>query len=111
MSQRKPSVVSTGAFENRCMTRTSGSPEFHRNKDTRQLCAPKSTATRAFCFALDSINRLFVSASTTQNEQYNYLKNASVNPPSTGIRCPVVQRDCGPARNRIAAAQSCGSIG
>ena len=40
-----------------------------------------------------------------------YLRNASVNPPSTGIRCPVVQRDCGPARNRIAAAQSTGSIG
>jgi len=38
-------------------------------------------------------------------------RNASVNPPSTGITCPVVQRDCGPARNKIAAAQSCGSIG
>lgn len=38
-------------------------------------------------------------------------RKASGNPPSTGIRCPDVQRDFSPARNRIASAQSAGSIG
>jgi hypothetical protein len=38
-------------------------------------------------------------------------KKASVKPPSTGSRCPVVQRARGPARNRIAWAQSSGWMG
>src|SRR6185437_11668398 len=41
----------------------------------------------------------------------SYLRKASLNPPSTGIMCPLVQRECGPAKNNIACAQSSGSIG
>jgi hypothetical protein len=40
-----------------------------------------------------------------------HRRNASGKPPSTGIRCPVVQRVCAPARKRIARAQSSGSMG
>src|SRR5579863_4262723 len=37
------------------MTAISGSPRFHRRRETRQLCAPKSTAMRGFRFAASSI--------------------------------------------------------
>ena len=37
-------------------------------------------------------------------------RKASTRPPSTGIKWPVVQRACEPARNRMAWAQSSGSI-
>ena len=37
-------------------------------------------------------------------------RKASTKPPSTGIRWPVVQRALGLARNRIACAQSSGSM-
>src|SRR5271170_1665551 len=40
-----------------------------------------------------------------------YRMNASVRPPSTGIRWPVVQRERGLPKKRIASAQSAGSIG
>ena len=40
-----------------------------------------------------------------------HRRKASVRPPSTGMMWPVVQGDFGPARNRIASAQSFGSIG
>jgi hypothetical protein len=40
-----------------------------------------------------------------------YRRKASVSPPSTGKICPVVHRVFGLARNRIASAQSTGSIG
>ena len=41
----------------------------------------------------------------------SHRKNASGNPPSTGMRWPEVQRERGLARNRIASAQSTGSMG
>ena len=40
-----------------------------------------------------------------------HRRYASTNPPSTGIKWPVVQGVSGPARNRIACAQSLGSMG
>ena len=40
-----------------------------------------------------------------------HRRNASGKPPSTGIKCPVVQRVCEPARKRMARAQSSGSMG
>src|SRR5207245_4421185 len=40
-----------------------------------------------------------------------HRRKASVNPPSTGIMWPLVQGDFGPARKRMASAQSLGSIG
>ena len=42
---------------------------------------------------------------------WGHRRNASVSPPSTGMMWPVVQCDLGPARKRIASAQSAGSIG
>jgi hypothetical protein len=40
-----------------------------------------------------------------------HRKNASGKPPSTGMIWPVVQRERGLARNKMASAQSAGSIG
>ena len=40
-----------------------------------------------------------------------HRRKASVRPPSTGTMCPVVHRASGLARNRMARAQSTGSIG
>src|SRR2546429_5348008 len=37
------------------MTSISGSLRFHRSRATRQLCAPKSTATRGFRFTIGFI--------------------------------------------------------
>ena len=54
--------------------------------------------------------RVQVLALQQQNSALLSARNASVNPPSTGITWPVVQRARGLARKRIASAQSAGSI-
>src|ERR1700722_7610569 len=61
----------------------------------------KQGDTTAFRAQIDGNHRSLSSA---------HLRYASVIPPSTGIRWPVVQGACGPARKRIAVAQSLGSM-
>src|SRR5580704_9051021 len=46
-----------------------------------------------------------------RHARFSHRRNASGKPPSTGIRWPDVQRERAPARNRIASAQSTGSMG
>jgi hypothetical protein len=41
----------------------------------------------------------------------HYLRKPSVNPPSTGMTCPVVFALCSPASQQMALAQSMGRIG
>ena len=45
------------------------------------------------------------------DDNCRHRRKASVRPPSTGKMCPEVQRVFGLARNRMASAQSAGSMG
>src|SRR6185295_8610952 len=90
--------------------------------DFRDITVPAQQGnTATFCTKIDcdqgsrvacwrAISALPIRFCLALMQRMTHRRKASVSPPSTGIRCPVVQRDLGPARNRIASAQSLGSM-
>ena len=82
-----------------------------RSRETRQLSAPKSTATSTGCWLRSRPTFSLLPRRAPIVRNLIHRRKASDSPPSTGMMWPVVQGDFGPARKRIASAQSFGSIG
>src|SRR5215469_12353756 len=77
MSQRRLFPTASGPFEKRWIIRIAGPSFAHRNNDTRQLCAPRSTATSARLSAAKSIT-LFPRAIAETPQPIRHLLELSV---------------------------------
>ena len=97
------------AVRHRTLTRCVRKPMHQLHP--RRIRPPTAAATRGSSPRQDRPQSSRGRSGTVGSRSRRHRRYASVSPPSTGISAPSCSGACGPPRNRIASAQSFGSIG